>query len=69
MTIKTRIGQAGHLGKWEAHAQLVRLAVELREVLQEEGRLSADDITRFDGVVHAFLATLPAKVREEVREG
>lgn len=67
--IKTKIGQAPHMGKHEAACQMERLVRELYGKLEDAGLVNDDDKTAVDNVVYTFLATLPAKVRDEVRHG
>ena len=64
-----KIGQAAHMGKWESHTAMVRLARDLAERLDEAGLLSPEDQTSVDNVVYSFLADLPQKVRDEVLHG
>lgn len=67
--VTTKIGQAEHMGKHEPAVAIVRLASELRSALEDQGMLSAADVTAFDNILYTFLATLPAKVTEELRHG
>jgi hypothetical protein len=69
MKIKTRMGQASHLGKHEAAAQMIRLVRELRDQLDEAGLLEAGDWESVANTVFAFHKTLPKKVREDLYEG
>lgn len=68
-TIKTKMGQASHVGKWWPAAQMVRLVRELQLKLEEAGLLAPDDKSAIDNVVICFLASVPKKVSDEVREG
>ena len=67
--VTTKIGQAEHMGKHEPAVAMIRLARDLRGVLEEQGQMTTADMTAFDNILYAFLATLPAKVNEEVRHG
>jgi hypothetical protein len=57
------------MGKHESAVAMVRLASELRSALEDQGIFGAADATAFDNILYTFLATLPAKVNEEVRHG
>ena len=67
--ITTKLGQAEHMGKHEPAVAMIRLARDLRESLEESGQMSPEDITAFDNILSTFLATQPAKVKEEVLHG
>jgi len=67
--VKTKLGQAVHMGKWEAAAAMVRLVADLRAELEERGILTGGDLIAIDNVTCSFLTTVPAKVAEEVRHG
>ena len=64
-----KMGQAQHMGKWEAHTAMIRLVTQLRERLDEVGALTGADETAIDDVVYTFLSQLPSKVADEVRQG
>jgi hypothetical protein len=65
--VTTKMGQASHMGKWEAACQMVRLVADMREFMEDA--LTPQERLNIDGIVHTFLDTLPEKCREEVREG
>lgn len=67
--VRTRIGQARHMGKWEPHAAMVRLVRDLQCELEEGDMLQPDELTAIDNIINKFLSVLPRKVFEEVREG
>jgi hypothetical protein len=68
-TVTTKMGQAGHMGKWEAACQMVRLVRDLACRLEEAGLAAKDDGAMIDDVIYSFLGECPKKVRDEVREG
>ena len=67
--VTTKIGQAEHMGKHEPAVAMVRLARDLRAAMEDQDQMTTEDMTAFDNILYAFLATLPAKVTEEVRHG
>ena len=67
--IKTKIGQAPHMGKHEAACQMERLVRELYGKLEDAGLVDDTDKVSVDDVVYTFLDTMPTKVRDEVRHG
>ena len=67
--VRTKIGQARHMGKWEPHVAMIRLVRDLQCELDEGEMLKPDELTDIDNVINAFLKDLPDKVRDEVREG
>ena len=67
--IDTRMGQADHMGQWEAACQMIRLVRELQTIVDESTGLTDQDRIAIDGVVHTFTDTLPAKCEDEIREG
>ena len=67
--VTTKLGQAAHMGKHEPAVAMIRLARDLRAVLEEQDQMTASDITSFDNILCTFLSTLPAKVNEEVLHG
>ena len=67
--VTTKIGQAAHMGKHEPAVAMIRLARNLRDVLEDQGQMTPTDRTAFDNILYTFLATLPVKVTEEVRHG
>jgi hypothetical protein len=68
--IDTRMGQADHMGKWEAAVQMVRLVDELKAIIDERiGTIDPADRMRIDGVKHTFLDSLPKKCQDEVLHG
>ena len=70
MKIRTKIGQADHMGKWESACQIVRLVRDLHEIITEvSGPLEATELNQLHGVVDTFLATLPKKCRDELLHG
>ena len=62
-----KMGQAKHMGKWEAATAMLRLVRALEARLEDAG--TPADHEEIDNVYYTYLATLPEKVREEVREG
>ena len=67
--VTTKIGQAEHMGKHDPAVAMIRLARDLRAVLEDQDQMTTEDMTAFDNILYSFLATLPAKVTEEVRHG
>lgn len=67
--IRTKIGQATHMGKYEAACQMERLVRELVGKLEDAGLVDDTDKVSVDDVVYTFLDTMPTKVRDEVRHG
>lgn len=67
--VRTRFGQAAHMGKWEPHVAMIRLVRDLQCELEEGDMLQPDELTAIDNIIYGFLKVLPAKVFEEVREG
>jgi hypothetical protein len=68
MAIRCAKGDQG-LGKWESAATMVRLVKELVQKLEDGEELTSGDQDQVNDILYPFIASLPKKVQEDLRQG
>lgn len=59
--VRTKIGQAKHMGKWEPHVAMIRLVRDLQAELEEGNMLRPDELTDIDNIIYAFFESIADK--------
>lgn len=67
--MKAIVVENERLGKWATDAAMIRLVRQLQDQLDEAGLITGADIDGINNVLCPFIAKLPKKVWDEVREG
>jgi hypothetical protein len=68
MAIRCAKGDQG-LGKWESAATMVRLVKELVQKLEDGEELTSGDQDQVNNILCPFIASLPKKVQEDLKQG